>query len=108
VRTIRTGEPEPAARTVGIRELKTKASEIVREVRETGRPIDITVRGRVVARLTPSLDEPDRTVVAEGADRRHAIRDWLGKLDDVSREIAAVWPKDVSAQDVIDDVRGPW
>ena len=38
---------------IGIRELKARASQVVRQVRETGEPIDITYRGEVVARLTP-------------------------------------------------------
>lgn len=48
-----TDQEQPAARTIGIRELRAKAGEIVREVRATGRPVDITVRGEVVARLSP-------------------------------------------------------
>jgi prevent-host-death family protein len=38
---------------IGIRELKARAPQVVREVRETGEPIDITYRGEVVARLIP-------------------------------------------------------
>jgi hypothetical protein len=40
--------------------------------------------------------------------RPQAVRDWLNDMDRVSRKIAAVWPKSVSAQDVTGDVRGPW
>jgi prevent-host-death family protein len=39
-------------RRIGIRELKSKLSEYVREVRE-GRTIVVTERGRAVARLIP-------------------------------------------------------
>ena len=39
-------------RRIGIRELKSKLSECVREVRE-GRTIVVTERGRAVARLIP-------------------------------------------------------
>ncbi|PYT68570.1 MAG: type II toxin-antitoxin system prevent-host-death family antitoxin [Acidobacteria bacterium] len=41
-----------AERRIGIRELKSKLSECVREVRE-GQTILVTQRGRVVARLIP-------------------------------------------------------
>jgi prevent-host-death family protein len=99
----------PALRTVGIRELRARAGEIVREVRETGQPVDITVRGEVVARLTPpSASESDATSAQANADRRIAVDDWLRKMDEVSQQIGTAWPAGVSAQDVIDDVRGPW
>lgn len=39
--------------TVGIRELKQQASELVRLVRETGNEVQVTYHGEVVARLIP-------------------------------------------------------
>ena len=47
------------ARQVGVRELKTRAAALVREVGETRQPLVITNRGRAVARLVP-LDEDER------------------------------------------------
>jgi prevent-host-death family protein len=41
---------------IGIRELKNKAPQVVREVRETGETAEITYRGQVVAWLTPATD----------------------------------------------------
>ena len=41
---------------IGIRELKARAPQVVREVRETGESVEITYRGAVVARLTPAED----------------------------------------------------
>ena len=38
---------------IGIRELKNRAPQVVREVRETGETAEITYRGAVVAYLTP-------------------------------------------------------
>jgi antitoxin (DNA-binding transcriptional repressor) of toxin-antitoxin stability system len=108
MQTAKSGSQEPAARTIGVHELKDAADEIVREVNETGRPIDIALGGKIVARLSPRLpEEPDTTDTASARDREEAVRDWHRKMDEVSREIALVWPKGVSAQDVIDDVRGP-
>lgn len=40
-------------RQVGIRELKQRTSEVLRRVREDGESVDVTYRGRVVARLVP-------------------------------------------------------
>jgi prevent-host-death family protein len=99
----------PALRTVGLRELRARAGEIVREVRETGQPVDITVRGEVVARLTPpSIPESDVASARAHKDQRTAVDDWLLKMDEVSKQVGMAWPADVSAQDVIDDVRGSW
>ena len=41
---------------IGIRDLKARAPQVVREVRETGESVEITYRGAVVARLTPAVD----------------------------------------------------
>ena len=107
----RSSDSESGARTVGVGELKTRAEELVREVSESGRPIDIVRNGQVAARLSPAPateSEPATTDAVPTEEREHAVHDWLHKMDEVSREIATVWPKGVSAQDVIDDVRGPW
>ena len=82
-------------RTVGVQELKEHTSEILRDVQK-GQIIDITSGGSAVARLVP-VQPPalsDREV--------EAILDDLGSL---AAEISAKWPKDVSAQDAMDDVR---
>ena len=39
---------------IGIRELKARAPQVVREVRDTGETVEITYRGAVVARLSPA------------------------------------------------------
>jgi antitoxin (DNA-binding transcriptional repressor) of toxin-antitoxin stability system len=106
----RSSDHEPAARTIGVGDLATQADEIVREVNETGRPVDIVRNGQVAARLSPVSPIPPPTDIASSTaeEQERAIRDWLRKMDDASRQIAAVWPEGVSAQDVIDDVRGSW
>jgi prevent-host-death family protein len=104
----RTDDREPPIRAVGIRELSANADEIVREVRATGRPIDITVDGEAVARLTASPNQAAQTDRDGGEDRRQAVRAWLARMDEVSHQLGAVWPHGVSAQDVLDDVRGSW
>src|SRR5262245_36854723 len=82
--------------TIGIRELKARLSEVLREVEENGKVIDVTNRGEVVVRLVPM--------------RRHRlseeqVRAVLGDLDAMAAELAAHWPEGVSAQDAIDDIR---
>ena len=41
---------------IGIRDLKARAPQVVREVRESGESVEITYRGAVVARLIPAQD----------------------------------------------------
>jgi prevent-host-death family protein len=83
-------------RAVGIRELKARASELVREVRDNESSIDITYRGRVVARLVP--------VVPELAEARSADELWA-EMDELAAEISKSWPEGISAADAIADVR---
>lgn len=45
--------------TVNVRELKQKASELIRMVRELGEEIQITDRGEVVALLVPAKKADD-------------------------------------------------
>ena len=80
--------------TVGIRELKQQASELVRMVRETGKEVQVTYHGQVVALLIPV--KPTRKEVDADA--------WT-KLDNLAAEIGARWPKGVSAADAVTKAR---
>ena len=75
-----------AERRIGIRELKSKLSECVREVRE-GRTIVVTERGRAVARLIP-----DATSVRERlAALKHAGGiQWSGRRLARTKPVARV------------------
>jgi prevent-host-death family protein len=78
---------------VGIRELKRRASELVRLVRETGKEVQVTYRGQVVALLVP--------VKRARKDDKNA---WL-KLDHLATEIGARWPEGVSAAEAVSEGR---
>jgi prevent-host-death family protein len=85
--------------SVGVRELKQRTSEVLRRVRERGEEIEVTFRGRVVARLVPA-ESGARTA------RRRSSAAWRS-VDDVAREIARRWPKGTSAaRAVVRDRRG--
>lgn len=79
--------------TVGIRELKQQASELVRMVRETGNEIQITYHGEIVALLIP--------VKPISKDIENA---WA-KLDNLAAEIGVRWPKGVSSADAMTEAR---
>ena len=85
-------------REIGVRELKTKASEIMRSVRQRRARYIITYRGRPVGLLSPLQDqEPNRTASGEPAAWDELTR--LGK------EIGRGWPAGVSSADVLSEMR---
>lgn len=55
--------------SVGIKELKDRASEIVATVQRTGRAISITKNNREVARIMPIPTNPHEQLVAAGLIR---------------------------------------
>lgn len=79
--------------TVGIRELKQQASELVRLVRETGSEVQVTYHGEVVALLIPVKPV-----------RKDSENAWA-KLDNLAAEIGARWPKGISAADAMIEAR---
>ena len=89
--------------SVGIRELKLRTSDILRRVREGGEAVDVTLRGRVIARIVPVAT--DRR--ADRAARTRRSRAVWTDLDKLAVEIAARWPKGVTAaRAVSEDRRG--
>ena len=83
-------------RSIGIRELKARTSQVIREVRVHGSEVDITHHGRVVARLVP-------VAWPRPASRRSAAV-W-STIDRVAREIGRRWPKGVSAVQAVREGR---
>ena len=79
--------------TVGVRELKQQASELIRRVRESGDEIQVTYHGKVVARLLPVAPK------AEEAGRR-----W-DDLDRLADEIGKRWPEGVTAAQAVSEAR---
>jgi prevent-host-death family protein len=77
---------------IGVRELKNRASEIVREVREGRMEYVITYRGQPVARLVPIVDRvADETAWSE--------------LDRLGEAISAQWQSDKSAVELLAETR---
>jgi len=80
--------------TVGIRELKQRASELICRAREEGIEIQITYRGEVVALLIP-VTHPTSQKEAQA---------WA-EIDHLAAEIGARWPAGVSAAEAIAESR---
>ena len=81
--------------SVGIRELKQQASELIRMVRENGSEIQVTYHGKVVALLIP---------VASKAITPQETETWI-EIDQLAAEIGAQWPQDVSVQQTMQEIR---
>ena len=80
---------------IGVRELKERTSQVLRQVRERGEEVEITHHGRVVARLVPVSPAPRRP---------KATAAW-STIDRVAREIAGRWPRGRSAVDAVREGR---
>lgn len=83
---------------IGIRALKARASELVREIREKKARYIITYRGQPVAVLSPLEQPPGQQRPAEdpGAwDELHALGEQLSRS----------WSSDRSAADLLADMR---
>ena len=82
--------------SVGVRELKEQTSRILRRVREGRETIDVTYRGKVVARLVP--------VEQIGTDTGDFAHFWAN-MDRLAAEIGARWPEGLSAADAVSEQR---
>lgn len=79
--------------TVGVRELKQRASELIRRVREEGDEILVTYHGKVVARILPAAPGPE------------AMQRAWEDLDQLAAEIGKWWPEGGSAVEAIVEAR---
>ena len=81
---------------IGIRELKQRANEILRQVREEQETFTVTYRGKVVAKLVPVVD------ASIEQERTSAI--WT-QMDELSREIVTLWPPGMPAAEAVAEQR---
>ncbi|MGH8246788.1 MAG: type II toxin-antitoxin system Phd/YefM family antitoxin [Gammaproteobacteria bacterium] len=90
-----------AEMTVGVRELKSRLSEYLRQVK-AGRTIVITERGKTVGRIVPanqSLEEKMQAMVRAG------LAEWNGQRLKPMKPVARVKEGYSVAQIIIDDRR---
>ena len=86
-------------KTVGVRELRDRATQIIREVRENKTDYVVTVHGRPVAVIRPfTADEEERIRLAR-ADAH------LAEVSRLANEVAASWVSEQSGVDLIADQR---
>jgi prevent-host-death family protein len=86
---------------VGVRELKARASEIIRDVRERRARYVITYRGRPVGLLVP-LDEPRAGSLPPVGEPDTAAWDELTRLGE---EIGRGWRSPLTSAELLSDMR---
>ena len=86
---------------VGVRELKTRASEIVRDVRDHRARYTITYRGRPVGVLLP-LEEAPQTESPPGDERGTTVWEELSKLGE---EIGRGWRSSSTSVELLSQMR---
>ena len=82
--------------TIGVRELKAKASQVIRDVRQHKARYMITHRGKVVAQITPAED---------GEARQQSAQEWLASLDELIEAVARTNPGPVDAVELVREGR---
>ncbi len=87
------------ATKIGVRDLKNRASEIVREVHEKDAEYIVTLRGQPVAVLRPLAER------SEQERRREEAEEAMARMDALADEIARAWSSPKSAQDLLEEQR---
>ena len=85
---------------IGVRELKSRASEIVRNVRRRRTRYVITYRGRPVGLLSP-LEGNDLATQSSTAETSAA---W-DELTRLGQELAHGWPANKTSGEILSDMR---
>src|ERR1700730_16427592 len=84
---------------IGLRELKNRASEIVREVREGRASYVVTLRGEPVAELRPLAGGDIR------ARREQEIAEVMQEVERLSQRIGRAWKSPKSGVELVEEQR---
>lgn len=85
--------------TIGVRELKNKASSIVRSVREEMTEYIITVQGEPVAVLRPFTEEDEQQL------HQAKIEETLAEMKSLAQQVAAAWKSPKSGLELVAEQR---
>ena len=84
-------------KTFKANELIEHIDEILRMVEEEGETIDVTKRGKVIARVVPA-SEPEQPL-------KRDAKAFLAEIDRLATEIGASWKGNMDAVEAVRDVR---
>jgi prevent-host-death family protein len=90
--------------SVGIRELRQNASEIVRHVEETGTNVEVTVQGRPTVVISPKTTHRrarslDSSLVKEALAGLPSDEEWAAELHASRENDPVIEPQDVGRGD---------
>lgn len=85
--------------TIGVRELKNRASRVIRAVREEMAEYVITVRDEPVAILRPLTDEERHRM------RQVEMDDALAEMKALAHQVAAAWKSPKSGVELVSEQR---
>ena len=88
-----------ATKTVGIKEFKNQATQLLRHVREERSEVIVTHDGEPVAVLRPFHEEDD------AKSRGERLKTAMVQADLLAEKIAKNWPDGVSAADAVAEQR---
>lgn len=66
-------------RAVGVRELRERTSEILKEVNETGQIVEVTHHGKVLAHLVPPPRTRHPEEINQALERAHDLMERIGE-----------------------------
>ena len=84
---------------IGVRELKNRASEIIREVHEQEAEFIVTLRGEPVAVIRPLTEKSGRELLQAEEDEA------LAEVDRLAEKIARAWRSPKSALELLEEQR---
>ncbi len=87
------------ASKIGVRELKNRASEIVREVHEQEAEFIVTLRGEPVAVIRPLTEKSGRELLQAEEDEA------LAEVDRLAEKIARAWRSPKTALELLEEQR---
>ena len=85
--------------TIEVRQLKSRASHVIRSVREDATEYIITVHGEPVAILRPLSEDENKRLRQIETDRT------MREMRSLAEEIAAAWKSEKSAVEIITEQR---
>jgi len=88
---------------IGVRELRERASEVIRRVREEQAEYVVTHQGRPVAIILPLDAEQAEALMVEAS--KEAIAGAWDRYRRLAAEIRSSWPAGLATQELLDSVR---
>lgn len=88
---------------IGVRELRERTSEVLRQVREEQTEYVITYQGRPIAMLLPVNAEVIETALVQ-AGKQSLAGGWEAYTH-LAEEARRDWPAEASTQDLLDEIR---